>query len=252
MTRVTSPRGAALRLHLTALAVTQFTGRVGQSKRNELPLRPRSGQVGWTDLLASSAMAKTDGSVMMTEQDKRLRQLQSALDSLVEASLVWLPHQSRGAGKYEGFELLDETAGRSPADDHIPYRVPKKIESSFVIPDEFVTNGWVHVLEDTEIALLLMTACAVHSIETDAVAIPAYHRVQHYGIGRDAFEAHRWLERYGLLHVVEVNRHLDDGRSIDFAEEGAALHRLHLVNDGFQKDAITTVRESLSEQLDRA
>lgn len=251
VTRLTSPRGAALRLHLIAVAVAQFSGRAGQVKRNELPLRPRSGQVGWTDLLASPAVAKTDGSVMVTEQDKRLRQVQSALDSLVAASLVWLPHQARGAGKYEAFELLDETATRSAGEDRIPYRIPKKVEPSFVIPDAFVSNGWVHVLEDSEIALLLMTACRVHSIEPGAVAIPAFHRVQHYGIGRDGFEAHRWLERYGLLDVVEVNRHADDGRSIDFAEEGASLHRLHLLSNGFDQDGFETVREALSHQLDR-
>lgn len=253
VTRLTSPRGAALRLHLIALGVAQFQGRPGRSTRNPFPLRPRTGtDVGWSDLLASASTAKVDGRVMMTSQDKRVRQLQSALDALDAASLVWLPHKAAGSGKYEGFELLEETATRARGEDPIPYRVPKKSEQTFSLPDTFLTSGWVHVLEDSEIALLCMTACRKHSIETDAVAVPAYERVQHYGIGRDAFEAHRWLERFGLLDVTSVNRHVDDGRSIDYEEEGSSLHRLRLVSEGFEEDGFTSVIGALDAQLARA
>jgi hypothetical protein len=188
----------------------------------------------------------------MSAQDKRLRQIHSALDALAEASLVWLPHKSDGSGKYENFELLEESGGRLPNQDQIRYRVPRKSEATFHLPDGFVLNGWMHVLEDTEIALLMMTACGLHSIERNAIAIPAFHRVQHYGVGRDAFEGHRWLDRFGVLEVVDVNRHFDDGRSIDYAEEGASLHRLTLRTDGFDQDAITTVRGAVAAQLERA
>lgn len=252
ITRLTSPRGAALRLHLVALGVAQFQGRPGRLAKNPYPLRPWSGtEVGWTDLLASPAVAKGDGRVLMTAQDKRVRQLHSALDALEAASLVWLPRKSAGAGKYEGFELLEETGARAADEDPIPYRIPKTGESTFWLPDTFVSSGWVHVLEDSEIALLCMTACRKHSIETTSVAVPAYERVQHYGIGRDGFEAHLWLERFGLLEVTSVGRHSDDGRSVDYADEGSSLHRLQLNVDGFPADGFTTVKGALDHQLAR-
>lgn len=251
VTRLMSPRGAALRLHLLALADAQFRGRAGRATKNERPLRPGSGsEVGWSDLLASEAVMKGDGKFYATAQDKRLRQIHSALDSLKGAGLVELPHQSRGAGKYEEFELLEESASRAVGEDPVRYRVPKKTEATFSLPDTFVTKGWVHVLADTEIALLLMVACGRHSIETGAVAIPAYQRVQHYGIGRDAFEAHHWLQRFGLLEVIEVGRH-SDGRSEDYEEEGSSLHRLSLLLDGFDNDAVKVVRAAIEGQLER-
>lgn len=193
---------------------------------------------------------KGDGKVYMTAQDKRVRQIHSALDSLKGAGLVELPHHARGAGKYEEFELLEESGSRAVGEDPIRYQVPKKADLTFSLPDTFVTKGWVHVLADTEIALLLMVACGVHSIETGAVAIPAYHRVQHYGLGRDAFEAHHWLQRFGLLEVVDIGRH-SDGRSEDYEDEGASLHRLSLRLDGFEEDAVQVVRATVTGQLGR-
>lgn len=251
VTRLMSPRGAALRLHLLALADAQFRGRAGRATKNERPLRPAtSSEAGWSDLLASEAVMKGDGKVYMTAQDKRVRQIQSALDALKGAGLVELPHRARGAGKYEEFELLEETGGRVLGEDPIRYRVPRKTELTFSLPDAFVTMGWVHVLADTEIALLMMVACGRYSIENGAVAIPAFHRVQHYGLGRDAFEAHRWLQRFGLLEVIEVARH-SDGRSEDYDDMGASLHRLSLRREGFEQDAAKVARASIEGQLAR-
>jgi hypothetical protein len=76
----------------------------------------------------------------------------------------------------------------------------------------FVMNGWLHVLEDSEITLLLMVACGrgtlVATSEADIspgeVAIPAEVRLRRYGIHRDPFSAARkTLEWFGLLDVRE-------------------------------------------------
>lgn len=252
VTRLMSPRGAALRLHLLALADAQFRGRPGRATKNVRPIRTVSPEEpGWSSLLASEAVMKGDGKVYMTAKDKRVRQIQSALDALKVAGLVELPHYARGAGKYEEFELLEETSGMVPGDDPIRYLVPKMSESTFWLPDGFVTEGWVHLLADTEIALLLMVACGRHSIESEAVAIPAFHRVQHYGVGRDAFEAHLWLQRFGLLEVHEVGRH-SDGRSEEYEEEGASLHRLSLRPEGLAENGARVVRAVIEGQLARA
>ncbi|ABL84144.1 MULTISPECIES: hypothetical protein [unclassified Nocardioides] len=251
-TRLLTPRGAALRFHILALAEGQIRTRAGATPSNRRPLRPDyDNKVGWTDLLASSAQWAGSGRVVMSAQDKRLRQVTSSLDLLEASGLVRLPRKTRAKGKYEEFELLDETTSRKPPEEPLPYTVPKRSESVFSLPVEFVTRGWVHVLEDSEIAVLLMTASGVGSIDPAHVAIPARVRLQHYGIGPDAFEAHRWLERFGLIDVFEVGRN-SDGTAENFAEEGAMLHRLAMKKDGFEADAPTTVRGAIEKRLKMA
>jgi hypothetical protein len=105
--------------------------------------------------------------------------------------------------------------------------VPAKREDYFTLPAGFVMNGWLQVLEDSEITLLLMVPCGrgtlVATSEADMapgeVAIPAEVRLRRYGIHRDPFSAARkTVEWFGLLDVREVARHFD-GRRED-------IHRL--------------------------
>ncbi len=191
---------------------------------------------------------------MATVRDLKGRSVRSALDSLFDAGLVELPGAPGRRGRHEGFTLLHE-AGRQYKNDPHPYVVPLEKDSDFFqLPAGFISQGWIHVLEDSEITLLLMVACGKKSlppsVESDInpreIAIPADIRLCHYGIHRDPFSAARkTLSWFGLLKVREVNRH-DDGR----AEGGdARLHRLELVPDGFDTDALTTVRTVLEEQL---
>src|SRR6266542_4099078 len=133
-TRIMSPRGAALRLYLTAIAEAQIRCSPGTRPANIHDLRPKRNQdVGWVDLLVSPARPSGRGRIRMTVQDKKLRQLQSALNRLAE----------------------------------------------------------------------------------DGIAIPADVRLLHYGIGRDAYDAHLMLSRLGLLDVSTPGRHLD-GKVQDF------------------------------------
>lgn len=94
----------------------------------------------------------------------------------------------------------------------------------------------------------LMAACGDGNIASagGVIAIPGDIRVRHYGIGRDPFSAaHPMLRRFGLLDVIETNRHLD-GRGVDYAADGAHLHRLSLLPDGFQENALEKVAAVLS------
>lgn len=250
-TRIGTSRGAALRLELTALALAQTRHRAGKRVTNHLPLRPDNGAdlpMGWIDLIASPAVHHS-GRTSMTANDKKLRQLNNALDRLEQAGLVGFPPSSGRNVSREGFELLDERGhpGR-PAGLPLEYRIPLAREAVFELPKEFVTKGWVHVLEDSEINLLLMAACGDGNIASagGVIAIPGDIRVRHYGIGRDPFSAaHPMLRRFGLLDVIETNRHLD-GRGVDYADDGAHLHRLSLLPDGFQENALEKVAAVLS------
>jgi hypothetical protein len=257
--RLVSPRGAVLRLYLTAVAEAQTRCRPGTRPVNSRPLVPTDGREtpAWVDLIASSATPSRSGRTVMSVLDKKLRQLHTALGRLAEPGirLVDLPHGQEPHGTYEEFQLLDEGGDRSVGEP-ISYRVPKPNETVFTIPTSLVTQGWIHVLEDTEITLLLMVACGRGSLpdEKPWIAIPGDTRLGHYGIGRDAFgHATLMLRRLGLLHIMEGSlRHLD-GRVVDHREgEEPRLHRLKLNLDGFNQPAVQVLNEQLDYQLGRA
>ena len=73
----------------------------------------------------------------------------------------------------------------------LTYRVPTSKEATVTVPAGLLHNGWLHVLEDSEIALLLMVMCGLGKLP-DAegwVAVPAAERLLNYGLSRDAFSA---------------------------------------------------------------
>jgi hypothetical protein len=255
-TRISSSQGAALRLYVTALAVAQMWVRPGTQPVLDMPLVAFNNELGWTDLVATKATESGRGRHSASVRDKKGRTVRNALDTLEEARLVRLPGTPGKRGRHEGFTLLHE-GGHQLSGDLVPYRVPRKTDEAFALPLGFLTNGWIHVLADSEIALLLMVACgrgrlaplgADHDIRPGEVAIPADIRLRHYGIHRDPFStAHKTLQWFGLLDVREVARH-DDGR----AEDGdQRLHRLKLSPAGFEAEALSTVREEIRHQLGR-
>ena len=224
-TRVATPRGLALRLELTALALAQASHRAGRrAAENPLPLRPDTSDespIGWIDLVASPAQFRGSGRTVSTVNDKKFRQVQSGLQRLRDARLVALPQRKIGARDatiYEDFRLLDEQGGREVGEP-LDYHVPKISEPTFELPAAFINNGWVHVLEDSEISLLLMVACGLGKNPGEDVAIPGEVRLLQYGISRDAFDSHFVLDRMGLLDVQEVGRR-GDGRAEDYEQMG--------------------------------
>lgn len=115
------------------------------------------------------------------------------------------------------------------------------------MPAGFLHNGWVHVLEDSEIALLLTVMCGLGKLPDSEgwVAIPAGERLLNYGLSRDAFSAaHPILREMGLLEVQGVGRR-SDGRVIDFRSEGPSLQRLKLVPEVFEEKAYDFALEAL-------
>lgn len=252
-TSLLSPTGSALRLELILLGIAQRR-RAGSGFRNDLPLRPGYGPgsnaTAWAHLITTPAQYASKGRVRATTLEKRQRSLASALDALASAGLVEFPRMGDAQGMREGFLLMDERVV-SPS-DAMTYRVPTAAEAVFSLPVEFLREGWVHVLEDSEIAVLLMVYCGLGSIpDSDGwIAIPAAERLLNYGISRDNFSAaHPILKEMGLLEVQSVGRHAD-GQVIDFSSEGPSLHRLRPVSGGLDQDAYAVARATL-ERLSR-
>lgn len=243
-----------MRLELIALAAAQARYRTGARPDNQLPLRPTASAehpIGWVDLLASSAEARGKGRTRMGVLDKKVRNVQTALQTLEAAQLVELPNAGNAHGKYEHFQLLDERGSRTTGAP-LRYEVPRARDAGVLqLPAAFITEGWVHVLEDSEITLLLMVACGRgRNPGEESVAIAADIRLLHYGISRDSFGAHVMLSKLGLLDVEEVGRH-DTGRAVDYNTDGAKLHRLRLLPAGFELPALLTMTGAIENELNR-
>ncbi len=153
---------------------------------------------------------------------------------------------------FDGFRLANEEGrGARRRASLLDYRVPAG-EPAFDLPSEFISQGWIHVLEDSEINLLLMVACGLGTLpDPSHVAIPGDVRLLQYGIGRDSYStAHATLEELGLLEVIPVGRH-DDGQVVGYGEEGvdAHVHRLRLRTEGFERSAHPTLVDALRNLL---
>ncbi|MCO7273341.1 hypothetical protein [Cellulosimicrobium cellulans] len=175
--------------------------------------------------------------------DKRVKQVRSALRRMEQEGLAIVG---------DHLDLLQEDAlsAQAGAPSYKPPRLP---EPTFDLPGDFINKGWVHVLEDTEILLLLMVACGAGRLAdvSPEIAIPSRTRLLNYGITRDSYStAHHALSDFGLLQVDDVGRY-DDGRVIDYGTEDGQLqvHRLTLRPDGFARDAYPVVRDALQVRL---
>lgn len=250
-TRLITSRGAALRFAVTLFALVQTKRKPGAKARlKELGIEVggNSKKLGWADLLVADAADSNRGGVYLTARDKRARSVRNALTALADAGLASIPGEPGARNRFEDFVLLNER-GIEAVGETEEYRVPKRNEATFTIPAGFVANGWLHVLEDTEIALLLMVACRKGGWpENGLLVVPADVRLRHYGIHRDAYSsARKTLEWCGLLRVEEMGRH-GDGRA-----ENAELrvHRLGLVQAGFDEPAAQTMINALRYQIAR-
>ncbi|OYO05341.1 hypothetical protein [Enemella evansiae] len=250
-TRISSSRGSALRLELTVLALVQMHRKPGARARLadlEIPFTGDSRHTGWADMVAALPTDSNVGGIYHTARDKRAGTVRNALKCLAAAGLVDVPGKPGARNRFEGFVPLHE-AGAEALGERKEYAVPEISAEVFVMPPGFVLNGWLHVLEDSEIAVLLMAACGVGSwVEDGLRAFPGSARLRHYGIHRDPYSAARkTLEWFGLLEVEEVGRH-EDGRA---EEDERYLHRIGLRLAGFDQPALPAIQDAFQRQLDR-
>jgi hypothetical protein len=87
--------------------------------------------------------------------------------------------------------------------------VPK--EPAFPVPATLFTNGWIHVLEDSKLAFILMVAAYHHTMGAQPFMITAADRLQRFGMKHDGYEAHKMLSRLGLVTVTPDGRRRADG-----------------------------------------
>lgn len=246
-TRLISSRGAALRLILIILYEVQLRSRPGSHYENIRPIYSDAGKVGWLDLLATNAKPSGEGASYMSATAKKARQLRQTLDRLHSEKLVELPRQAMTRNIHEMFRLLHETGSHSYGSR--PYQVPRSRESTFPLPVQFFTNGWIHVLEDTEIAFLLIASFMDSQTRPgDAFLISPKQRALQFGLGRDAYGAHKALQAMGLLEATEVDHMNNSSRDVSNGNVVPPLafkFRPH----GFQADGLTRVLRFLDSTI---
>lgn len=248
-TRLVSPRGIALRLYLTALFTAQ-SRTPGAMPGNRLPVADPDAPVSWTDLIATAA-ERHRGRVYSGQREKKVRQVHGALRRLSspEVQLVRLPNfQRTPTGKYEGFLLMHEGGTPAGGGDNQRYTIPAAGSKTMYLPGGLFLNGWIHVLEDSELAFILMLACLRSRFDRNPVFATSEVRLLQFGLGRDAYESHRVLSELGLVEVQPGphpgRRHGKAGRYL--RSDPPKLHRFELINDGFEEPAITTARHVMA------
>jgi hypothetical protein len=251
-TKISSGLGTALRLELTAMALVQLhrpSGARAKLSSLGMTIEGSSREPGWADLIAAYPRDSNNAGTFITSRNKRARTVRGALGTLAVAGLVDVAGGPKERNRFENFVLLDE-AGVDAVGERQEYSSPKQGESFFTMPADFVMQGWLHVLEDSEIAALLMIANGQHALFDDGYsAFPGSTRLQYYGIHRDAYStAVKMLDWLGLINLIEVKRH-SDGRAED---ADLYLHRLSLRPEGFVTPALEKLLDTLNHQIARA
>jgi hypothetical protein len=257
-TRLISSRGAALRTILIALFEAQVRSRPGTYPDNSRPLFTRPEVIGWTDLVALDATASGSGPTYVSTRSKKGRQFCRTLDRLAAEQLVMLPVGKFG-NIHEGFLLMhergfhladanDRWSYRYGSRNNDRYRTPRRGDTTFSIPTELFTNGWIHILEDSEIALLLILAYLQAKAPGSEFTINSEERVLNFGLGRDSYQTHTMLQRLGLATVTNHDREAH-AEGFDHRKFAAPLaFRYHA--DGLRRSGPETLIRSIDSILE--
>ncbi|MGW6033333.1 hypothetical protein ACWFOS_06715 [Gordonia terrae] len=248
-TRLMSPRGRSLSFFLIALFEAQMRLEPGQpAAPNEIPLKATNDHTGWTDFIATDAQDFVKGRHYADVPAKKARQIQSSLVRLHKENLVSLAFKGRQR-LYDEFMLKSEDA--RPHSDNRFYRVPES--GYFTVPAWLFTNGWIHVLEDSELVLLLIAARMRCEHGDEPQPLPSGPRKLNYGLSRDSFEAgHRMLAYLDVLDVISDFQRSADGKVDGFSDRGAQPHLLRFHPKALDRPSFPTITTTIKEQIARS
>jgi hypothetical protein len=209
------------------------------------------GEVTWVDLVAVDAAGDRRTKEPRTRLDNRIRQVKGAVDTLREEGLAEL-ERANGVQRYAGFTLMHESGRGELATPRI-YTVPKANEGTIDLRVGFFLNGWVHVLQPSEIAAWLMFRDLAWRFPNQHVENGVYiygdTRQEEYGLNRDAYEGHAVLRELGLLQFAPLVRRKPDGTITLRLPSRYDPHRFQLTDEGLSRLAVPTTLEMLDQQL---
>lgn len=256
-TRLLTSRGSLLRFSLLALFEAQT--RLGPGRKqlsNPRPLVSTGGtSVGWADLLVTDTRDYKPAGThrrSIDAQAKKQAQLKQTIARLADDSyeLLKLRAGAPSNKKFDGFTLLNE-CGKRAAGPNVAYTVPDLSDpDTFTLPVEFFTKGWVHVLTESEIAMVMMCAHK-HSSHPKGFRMPGDDRLQLYAVSPPTFETHVLLSKIGVLTVTPDPKRTAAGKLTPTAAlksgsmKGVLPHFIEFHPDQFEKNAYATVLDAL-------
>lgn len=243
-----------MRFYLLAVFEAQCRKGPGATAGGTRVLSHGQGNVSWVDMVAVDAEGHRRTKEYRTALDNRIRQMKGALTTLEQIGMVEV-HRVAGTKQYARFELMREN-GRGDLATPNTYTVPKANEATLHIPIEFWLNGWIHVLQPSEIATWLMFRHLAQKYYShharDGVYVYGDDRKAKYGIKRDAYEAHAMLSSLGLLERLD-GLTVNDDLTITIHPERDKYepHHFQITDDGLKALAVPKILEVLDERLAR-
>jgi len=256
----TIPRGVALRTELTVIFLAQSRRQtVGKDALLTVPIESGDdSHFGLVDLIAVPAVhhARPGSPLAGSIGSNRKRQIRQAFASLAapDLKLVELPPGGRGKPRFDEVHLNRETGAYGVEPPR--YKIPNAGDSGLVaIPSAFWLNGWIHALNNREIAMWLMLRdLAVRNTASTSVGashelqIDGRERLLEYDIFRAAWDTHARLEAFGLIQVEKDPNRRRNGTTVD--GKYAAPHKFRLVDAGLNVTAVEPVLDELEREAE--
>ncbi|WP_327075498.1 hypothetical protein OG196_42975 (plasmid) [Kitasatospora purpeofusca] len=271
LTQLVNPRGIALRFYLLAVFEAQCRLATGAPWTSTLGLT--TGRPSWADMVAIDGPYNASGGGYLPAtkqgrnlQNARLRQLQGALRTLedlgTQRSLVTVPRSANGGRRlYADFALMSEE-GRGNLQTPHTYTVPGLTgwdgnrSTTVTVPADFFLNGWVQILNPSEVATWLVLrelsqhAPTVHTEQ--GVYLYGNRREEDFGLKRDAWQdSCHTLRAFGLIRyflpgfpegLSPDSFLMASGRGdtiVQRRRERYEPHRYQVTDQGLEQDALT-------------
>jgi hypothetical protein len=250
-TRLVRSRGCALQFYLTLLFEAQCQARAGGTTApNTRPLAqpvPVGGDASWVEIVAAStATVNTQAANRsVSPSDRRLRQLRQALATLAADDIQLVTFTEPDAvRRYRSFRIMHEGGYRSGAEP-IRYAVPRPAGLTFSFDARLFTNGWIHVLDDAELAFLCMVAdLQARAGTADPVPVSGDERIGYYCLGPDGYQAHHLLSEAGLVRIGRNRGRQPNGTFKGYYSDDrvrGAPHSFGIRSDAFSRPALPTI-----------
>ncbi|MGH8829130.1 MAG: hypothetical protein ACRDVZ_16325 [Jiangellaceae bacterium] len=159
--------------------------------------------------------------------------------------------------------LRGDPGGAHLNDEGGPWWKPPRLSTpgrtpAVSVPIEFFTNGWLHVLTDSEIANWLMWRDigdfrTAEQTSADDLMIWASERLGWYDLTRDTWDTHQALTRLNLMTAKFSDARRSDGTLIDYRSGNRGEpHHFGVDDQELSKPALAAARAAVAAALDDA
>ncbi|MFD8098600.1 hypothetical protein ACFV24_03615 [Nocardia fluminea] len=246
--RLVTSQGSLLKFEIAILAEAQLRTGLGRVPENPRPLMGDSTTVGWSELFPLEATPTSGLRASYSDiHDLRRNQLVGNVRKLVDRGFLHVPVKDPPSPRFdaEGFLLLDE-GGPPPGYAGEKYLVPKA-PTGFTIPYALVESGWLFVLSEAALVMLLFAAQHYDPNSEDGIMMSEQDRIRYHGISTSTYGRAQLLDDLGLLEVTmdPTRAVLDDGTPRD--KRHSRPNRIRLLPERLDDDALEVVLDYLEK-----